>query len=79
MRREGEKRPDQMQNAIDRDPDNPQWKQEKPDEWIRDQRQYRDRPADHQQQAPKKKCEHDRVAPFMEEYDEAGEMVPSAL
>lgn len=79
MRREGEKRPNQMQNAIDRDPDNPQGEQEKPDERIRDQREYRDRPADHQQQAPKKKREHDWGAPFMEQYDEAGEMVPSAL
>jgi hypothetical protein len=39
----------QFKYAGDRDANQSEWQQKQPDEWVKNKRQYRERPADHEQ------------------------------
>jgi hypothetical protein len=58
---EEEERPKKRQNAVHRDAYDPERQQDQPHEWIRNQRQQRNRPAKYQQQAPQEESSHDQL------------------
>src|SRR5262249_49415225 len=54
--------PDKSQNAVNCESEDAEWQNEQPDKWIGDQRQYRDWPAEDEQNAPEKESGHN-IAP----------------
>src|SRR6266478_6861321 len=49
---------DDLQHPVQGDPEDAKWQQQQPDEWIGNQRQQSQRPAQHKQNAPQEESEH---------------------
>jgi hypothetical protein len=58
--RDGKK--DYLQNAVDSDSDNAEGEEQQPHEWIGDQRQQGEGPAEYEEDAPEQECEHGRAS-----------------
>lgn len=48
---------------MDRDADDAEWEQDQPHEWVSDQRQQCQRPADYEKDAPEEESEHGKTPP----------------
>src|SRR5580704_1939765 len=59
--RDGEE--DELQKSVDCYADDAERQQEQPDEWIGDQSQKCERPAEYEEHAPEQECEHGRRPP----------------
>jgi hypothetical protein len=69
--RKGDDRFEQVEDGADRDPKEPKGQQEEPDYWIKNERQKGQRPAEHQQNQPEQKFDHQRTS------QDSGESSPS--
>jgi hypothetical protein len=53
--------PQQSQCAVNGDAYNAKWQEEQPDKRVGDESQNSDRPTQHEQNAPEKKCDHETL------------------
>ena len=70
-RRQPDERSQELEHTVDDNPDEAEWKQEKPDDRVEQERQKGQRPAHHEQKHPQQKLHHTDI------YEGRPVMVPS--